>query len=350
MKILIVGSWMYPMYEKAMADAFIHLGNEVDAYSWKEYFSSVLGRAEIKFTFPGYNMIKFNNDLVKKVATYMPEMVLTWRATCIFPQTLKTMRELGVQYISSYNHDDFTGPSVGAPVPFHHHLHWRLFLKGAKYYDFHFVKRVSNIEHLQKLGSFKNYLMPMWFIPSIHRPVELTESEEKQNHCDIVFVGHYEADDRVNHLRALVKSGLIVKIHGGGYWTSKVLGDLFSYFMPILPAEGENYAKALCGAKVCLAFLSKLNRDTYTRRCFEIPACGRVMLAERTDDLLKMFIEDEEACFFSTTDELVRKAKWLVANPDLARNIAFAGQKRVWKDKHDINSRAADLLSLVIQK
>ena len=75
----------------------------------------------------------------------------------------------------------------------------------------------------------------------------------------------------------------------------------YGYFAPIEPVFGDDYAKALCGAKVCLAFLSKLNRDSYTRRCFEIPACGNVMLAERTADLCRMFKEDEEACFFSSS-------------------------------------------------
>ena len=89
-----------------------------------------------------------------------------------------------------------------------------------------------------------------------------------------------------------------------------------------------------------MCFLSKLNRDTYTRRCFEIPACGKVMLAERTDDLVQFFKEDEEACFFSTTEELVRKAQWLIDNPDIRERIAQAGLRRVWADGHDAETRA----------
>ena len=189
----------------------------------------------------------------------------------------------------------------------------------------------------------------MWFEPEIHRPVSLTQDEHKRFGCDVVFVGHYEPDGRENYLRALVDAGLSVKLYGGGYWTKQVLGNLYDYFAPIVPAEGENYAKALCGAKVCLAFLSKLNRDTYTRRCFEIPACGRVMLAERTDDLLGMFKENKEACFFSSREELVAKARWLVANPEIRDKIAQAGLRRVWADGHDVKSRAAAFLSALNQ-
>ena len=71
------------------------------------------------------------------------------------------------------------------------------------------------------------------------------------------------------------------------------------------------------------------------------------MLAERTDDLLKMFDEDKEACFFSSSEELVAKAKWLVQNPDIAEKIASAGLKRVWADGHDVKSRAAEFISVI---
>jgi spore maturation protein CgeB len=68
------------------------------------------------------------------------------------------------------------------------------------------------------------------------------------------------------------------------------------------------------------------------------------MLAERTDDLMHFFKEDEEACFFSTTEELVRKALWLINNPDIRERIAQAGMRRVWADGHDVESRAKSFL------
>ncbi|WGU68927.1 glycosyltransferase [Capnocytophaga canimorsus] len=45
-------------------------------------------------------------------------------------------------------------------------------------------------------------------------------------------------------------------------------------------------------------FLSKLNNDQYTRRCFEIPACGTMMLSERTPTLQEFYTENEEIVFF----------------------------------------------------
>lgn len=349
MKLLIVGSWTYPMYEQAIADACRELGHEVQAFGWEKYFKSLLGRAEAKFSVAGPNIRRLNRDLLRQAGTYRPDLVLTWRATGLLPSTLRRLKQSGVRYLVSYNHDDFTGPSVGAPVPWHHRVHWRLFLRGARYYDHHFVKRDSNIDHLRTLGSPNNHIGPMWFVPAIHRPVQLDAVERQRFGCDVVFVGHYEPDERVEQLRALVRAGFKVRLFGGAYWGPATLGELYDYFAPIAQAQGEDYSKALCGAQICLCFLSKLNRDTYTRRCFEIPACGRVMLAERTSDLQKLFKEDEEACFFSSQQELVEKVTWLMANPQIRERIAAAGLRRVWADGHDAGTWSRRFLSIVAE-
>lgn len=197
----------------------------------------------------------------------------------------------------SYNHDDFTGPYVGAPTPYHHKLFWKTFLNSSPNYHIHLVKRIDNIQHLNLLGTSRAYVFPMWYVPEIHRPIKLTNEEKARFSCDIVFAGHHEPDGRENYLKSLVKAGLHVRLFGGKYWTPEVLGETAQYFGKVHEVQGDDYAKALSGASMCLCFLSKLNRDTYTRRCFEIPACGSLLLSERTAHLQQLFREDEEAVF-----------------------------------------------------
>jgi hypothetical protein len=347
MKILIAGSWRHPMYEKAFADALTLLACEIIKFAWFDYFNSFIGKAEDKYAISGPQTKKLNKDFLNCIASFGPDTVLVWRGTHIWPLTLKKVRKFGVRTLASYNHDDFSGVIMGAPVPYHHHLMWRYFLSCAPHYDFHLVKRESNVSHLESLGCKNNHVMPVWFVPEIHKPMELSRRDNEKYCCDVVYVGHYEPDGREEYLRALVKVGTHVRLYGGKYWTKKVLGDLSTYFGDIYPVYGEDYTKALCGAKMCLCFLSKLNRDTYTRRCFEIPACGKLLLSERSDDLKRMFVEDEEAVFFSSTEELEEKACWLLNHPDDIERIAEAGRKRVWADGHDVNSRARQFVHLV---
>ena len=61
--------------------------------------------------------------------------------------------------------------------------------------------------------------------------------------------------------------------------------------------------------------------------------------------LVKIFIEDEEACFFSNVDELIQKIKFLMNNKVLREKIAKAGYSKVIKNKHDIYSRVKNFVN-----
>jgi hypothetical protein len=109
--------------------------------------------------------------------------------------------------------------------------------------------------------------------------------------------------------------------------------------LPIQTVWGREYNAALCGAKIALCFLSKLNRDSYTRRCFEIPASGTMLLSERTTDLETLYDAGKEADYFSTPHELVEKLELYLRNDDIRKAVAAAGHKRVMADGHDVVSR-----------
>lgn len=346
MKIVIAGNWLWPQYESAFAAGLQNLGHEVLPFSVAVFFEGLFGKQQNALPVPGPALLRLNSALIRFLRKEKPSVLVAWRCTHLLPSTIKEINKIGILTVS-YNNDDPFGPTTHCNAPWHHRYLWHWYLKGLKFYKLNFFYRLLNVVEAKRLGvDHAEVLMP-YFIPHQNRPVTLTQAEELVYGCDAVFIGHYEPDERVKHLRALVESGVSVKLFGGGYWSSEVLGELYPYFAPLVPVIDDEYAKALCGAKVCLAFISKLNRDTYTRRCFEIPACGRVMLAERTDDLLNMFEEDKEACFFSSSEELVMKVKWLLGDPETAKKIALAGLQRVWNDGHDVNSRAAEFMDSI---
>src|SRR3569623_1631392 len=92
-----------------------------------------------------------------------------------------------------------------------------------------------------------------------------------------------------------------------------------------------------------------MNRDVNTRRSLEIPACGRLMLSERTPGLEAWFEEDKEAVYFSSAGEVVRKAEeWLAGNR--RETVADAALRRSWSDGHDVSVRMRQMLGLVHQQ
>jgi spore maturation protein CgeB len=344
MRILIVGAWRWPQYEDAFAKGLEENGVHISRFSTSEYFSGLLGRVQLTIPVPAWALFQLNIELNMRAKRELPDFILFWRPTHILPSTLRRLQSLGIPTVS-YNNDDPFALTTKTNVPWHHHWLWFWYLKCLPNFKINFFYRRRNCEEALAHGAGHAEVLMPYYLPWLDRPVKLSPEEQTRYGTDVVFVGHYEPDGREESIRALVNAGINTKIWGGHYWSRAALGDLYDHVAPIAPAVGDDYAKALCGAKICLCFLSKLNRDTYTRRCFEIPACGRVMLAERTDDLLKLFREDEEACFFSSNEELVEKARWLLANPDIRERIAQAGLKRVWDGGHDVTSRARQFLA-----
>jgi spore maturation protein CgeB len=108
----------------------------------------------------------------------------------------------------------------------------------------------------------------------------------------------------------------------------------------------DDLAKAIRGADVVLGFLRKENRDDYTQRTFEIPACGGVLLAERTSRHLGYYREGLEAEFFDPNSpaELHEKVSKLLENPGCRARIRQAGHDAVLRGRHTYQDRLERLL------
>jgi spore maturation protein CgeB len=135
---------------------------------------------------------------------------------------------------------------------------------------------------------------------------------------------------------------------GGSGWDKPLRGSsALQRFAPTSYLESSEYVKALCATKIALCFLSKLNRDTYTRRCFEIPATGAALFSEYSPDLASLFVEGKEVEFFRCGEELVEKTEFYLGNPERLEALRLAGMRRVTSDGHDVLSRMRYMTALV---
>lgn len=354
MKILVAGEWCFEIYEQAVFQALKTLGHETFRFSWHEYFklSSDSSLSFFAKTFYkkfqnrfilGPTIRTINSDFVKVVNGYQPNLVFLYRGTHITHDTLRVIkRNFPLTILLGYNNDD----------PFaqgHPRWLWRHFLASIPEYDIMLAYRHRNIADFMCAGAKKVHLLRSWFIHELHHPVTLTLEEQKRFGCDVVFVGHYEPDGRLELLEEIVKNGFRLRLFGTGWDTIVRKSRILSNFYPVEAVRGNDYNKALSGARVALCFLSKLNRDTYTRRCFEIPATKTLLLSEYSEDLATLYEEGVEADFFRNKEELIRKVQRYVEDDRLRQSVAEFGYCRLMRDGHDVVSRMKQVLEWVYQ-
>ena len=105
---------------------------------------------------------------------------------------------------------------------------------------------------------------------------------------------------------------------------------------------GLSYSKKIASSKIALIFLSKTNKDVYTRRCFEIPACKTLMLMEENNQIKKIFKENKEIFFWNNTNKKFIQVLQKILNIKYYNKIVERSFDKVLK-KHNEIIRAKEI-------
>jgi spore maturation protein CgeB len=283
-------------------------------------------------------LIKLNKALIEKSSEVKPDFIFLNRVVEVFPETLAKIKANTNAIILAYNNDDPFSPK-------HPKYLWRHYLNCVPFYDHVFAYRLKNIKDYASIGCQKTSLLRSYYIEKNNFPIVASNN---QYSCDINFIGHFENDGRDIKIKSLFEAGFNVKLLGTLWEKSKLFPFFLDHNGPIKPVIND-YNLAINSAKISLVFLSKINNDTYTRRCFEIPATKTMMVAEYTDDLATLFEEGKEVEFFRSNEELIEKLRFYIARPNLIKSIGYAGYARLLKDKHEVTDRAAQVIEIFEQ-
>lgn len=345
-RILLVGDYMWPWYQEICATALESLGCEVERFGWfadfrhwrdghtEPFYHSLWHRIQARYH-TGPTVWKIEKRLLHWAATFQPEIVWFYNVHLISPSVVKAMRQaLPRTTFVQYANDNPFSASARPGL-------WRNFLASIPLFDVHFAYRLNNIADYQQHGAQSVQLLRSYFIPEVDYPVPQCEIPDRFK-CDVVFAGHYEDDGRVGMLEAICDAGFKLNLFGGGWNAALPKLRKSSPLLSLFPIKGVadiDYRYAICGSKVALCFLSTLNRDTYTRRSFQIPSMKTAMLSQYTDDLANLYEEDREIVFFRDKAEMLDKLKRLLADEPWRQAVAEAGYAKVYSAGHDINSR-----------
>lgn len=319
MKILLIGSFLHPMYAPAFKKGFEMLGHDVRVIRYDDFLfgkgiiEKYLSRLKERFHI-GYHLYIYNRKIKMEAISFQPDFIFLYRCYNIWPKTVQKLREQG-NFVFTYNNDDpFSGtPNMG---------YYRYFKAILPIADVNLVYREKNIADYESVGAKNvNILLP-YYIEKDNFYIGVKDD------IPIAFLGHFENDGRDRLVHTLVRSGMPITVFNGSDWEKAPLYEKIKHV--IKPGKrGEKYNETLNRCQIALVFLSKLNHDTYTRRCFEIPATKTLMLCEYTKEMDRMFPAGECAVYFKTENELVEKSKYLLDHPEEIKRIAHNGYERL---------------------
>jgi hypothetical protein len=262
----------------------------------------------------GRAVARLNRELARLAADVRPRIVWIDKGLLVRPATLRAIGRTGALRVH-YNPDDPFGEYRSG---------WRTFVRAIPEYDVHFVCRDPNVDEYRARGARRVVRYFKSFYPALHRPLALDAQERRRLGGAVGFVGAWERE-RADAIRALAAAGIEVTVYGPT-WRREV-GVPGLHVRPTAPF-GEDYVRVLNAFDIVLCFVRRGNRDLSTSRSFEIPGCGRFMLAERTPEHEALYREGEEAEFFGSTGELVAKVRRYLGRPDEVARIAAAGRAR----------------------
>ena len=330
------GGWCYAETLREMGHEVSIVRDDVGLESYRSSLARRLYRKLLKRV-KGSDRLKHAGLLLAEAERFQPHVIIVLKGLHLSHADVSALGR-DQRWVCNINHDDFfsANPNNRSQIQ----------RAAIPAYDFIFTTREVNVEEVRPLNS-KVEFFSFAYYPRIHHPVDIPPNEEAKWNCDVVFVGTYERP-RAALLEHLVRTTKVKLVIHGSQWGKLSRNSPLRKCVRSSDLRFDDLSKAIGGAGVALGFLRKENRDDYTQRTFEIPACGGVFLAERTDRHSGYYSEGIEAEFFDpdSVSELGEKIRLLLGDAEHREGIRKAGHEALLRGKHTYKDRLERLLQV----
>lgn len=218
---------------------------------------------------------------------------------------------------------------------------WHNYFKNIPFFDYHLVKRESDISNIQSLGGKKCYLWKHGMYPPLFNAIGRTNNHK----YPVSFVGTC-MDNRETIIEFLLNNHVDIHIFGNKWQERTDLPKRFpNNFHPAV--EGENYAQVIKDSQICLGLVSHSNIDEWTMRSYEVPACATLLIAEHTPSHQLLFDNLSHPVLFKNTEECLLLISDYLKTPNLLNAIANEVNDRFNKNNWTLQVRMASLLNCI---
>jgi len=306
------------------------IGFEVVPFNFADYLRGAGRAANFLYhrLLSGPAIDRINRELTLLAERIAPDFILIDKGIFLKPATVAHLSKSVATTIQHNLDNPFGG--MGEPG-------WRNLIAAIPLYDLHFVPREINIADYKMAGARRVIRVPLAYEPTVHFPPPPDWGEDRRI-IDVSFnVSPY--DERAGFFtRLLTEHGIVADIRGDR-WQSALSPAIAArlYSGPSLGDDG--YRQRFWDSKICLSFVTHANNDQVAHKSFEIAASGGFLLAEATGEHCAMFEDGKEAAFFTDVADCARLIRKYLAEPELRRRIADAGQRRAVQSGYSNDAR-----------
>lgn len=297
------------------------------------YEAGLLARVVRRLTRP-MRVAETNRRLLAEVKAGSFKSLWVFKGMNIYPETLEAIRRLGVVLIN-YNADhplEFFQTGSGN----------KRVLDGYKHFDLHLT---YSREIKKELVAYAPEI-PVGVVPFGHNVDDaLFDSLQRvEEVLKVCFIGNPDPL-RAAFLEKLNSNGIEVDVFGSNWRGFASPNDKLLINGQVV---GRKYLEHIRKYRVQLNILRPHNYNSHNMRSFEVPACGGVMLAPRTDEHSDFFEAEREAFYYSDDDEAVSACKRLLAmSKGEVDRIRINARTRSIVSKYSYMDRAIESIRLM---
>jgi len=334
-RILIVGSNQVWSLERIYFKHLQSLGHEMELFAAQDQFYSYYGKGFInKLIFrSGLSNIYrgINEELIKKVNEFNPELIWVFKGMELLPSTLKQIKVHGAILVN-YNPDNpflFSGRGSGNIN----------ITRSMDSYHAHFTYDRNIQQTIIKKYKLPCYLLPFGFELSSELYYDCTQQEEVLKLC---FIGNPDAE-RIKILEQLAEF-LPLDVYGN-HWEKYTTNKNITSNPPVY---GVEFWKTLYRYRVQLNLMRPHNPNSHNMRSFEVPAVGGIGLFPDTIDHKEYFYNAGMVYLFSNTKSCIYEATSILnLAPDKAKEKRIHAHKASWEKEYDYLDRTKQFLNSI---
>jgi spore maturation protein CgeB len=319
-KIIILGSKKESSLESIYLKYLSEMANiDVIIYDSFDQFENLISKNLI---FRVINFFQFSPiylSLNKRIKLFIeinsPDIVLIFKGMEVLPSTIKWIKKQNIK-VTNFNPDNpfiFSGRGSGnCNVK-----------KSVGLYDMHFTYDKFVRDKILTDYSLPCFLLEFGFDEKIISEEDLIKTKEINAIC---FLGNPDKY-RAKQILYLAKLGLRIHVYSDN-WKKYISHPNVVQYNTIY---GTQFYLTLKMYRVQLNIMREHNLESHNMRTFEIPGSGGIMLAPRTADHQRFFIENQEVFFYDNLDNLAIKANQILnmSETDVAIIRAQARRKTI---------------------